>query len=655
MYIYFDDGDTIQWVVTNPSGMLGNQFSSDDGYYEGDGRAFGPYAFLPEKPDRELLFFESTCDFLLDDNIRFLRGAPGAQWPIFGPQGEVIGTQYSYENAQIEAKNSNKSMFIRRGENPIFLPDRTITQNMSRAKYTITTIEPHKLRRGDIVRIENASIEELNADHVVIDGGVIEPAFGYARVAGGEVIGVDLVDAGWNYSKNFYISFIGGGGVGAYAQAFVAPLSEGGYIKQIVMIDGGVNYTSEPIPNFLYDCDNTHFTIYTSRPYGPDPALIYSTSAFQCEGGPSYIKVTSGGVGFDKLPVPKGVYKREIDRAQVKVNLNGTEIANVEVLDGGNRYVSPTAFFDDLAGSGYGAQATVAVDNGRVTTITVTNNGTNYLEPIITLVEESAKLIPLTETIGQITSFNVINPGRNLYADKSLKPELKIDTRVIFLYETPIVFDLEGDFGFYQGLVNNKLCEADVIAWDEQLQMLTLRNVNGTIKEGEVAYVYNKQTNFIAIQAEIILEGQADCELEISGVAKPEGRFIDETSHVSSSYAVVQDSYYYQLFSYVISSSIQQVKYKRHVDEVIHPAGFIMFSDTLIRDDVVTQCRVEEIDLVGSRDVIRDIVVPTGPNPPSNPRVGNLWFRPSDGKLYIFYYDGESYQWVKTNPDLFRP
>jgi hypothetical protein len=80
-----------------------------------------------------------------------------------------------------------------------------------------------------------------------------------------------------------------------------------------------------------------------------------------------------------------------------------------------------------------------------------------------------------------------------------------------------------------------------------------------------------------------------------------------------------------------------------------------MFSDTLIRDNVVTQCRVEEVDFRGLDYEYKDVVVPIGDVPPRNPRVGNLWFRPSDGRLYIFYFDGDSYQWVSAIPERFKP
>lgn len=39
---------------------------------------------------------------------------------------------------------------------------------------------------------------------------------------------------------------------------------------------------------------------------------------------------------------------------------------------------------------------------------------------------------------------------------------------------------------------------------------------------------------------------------------------------------------------------------------------------------------------------------------PIDPDVGALWWNSTSGIMYIYYYDGDSYQWVDTNPTV-RP
>ena len=84
----------------------------------------------------------------------------------------------------------------------------------------------------------------------------------------------------------------------------------------------------------------------------------------------------------------------------------------------------------------------------------------------------------------------------------------------------------------------------------------------------------------------MIVADQTDSRCVVNGSSTPEGRFIDDTSMISESYAVIQDSYRFQWFSYVIASPIQQVDYGEFVREIIHPAGFIQFADLRLHDSI---------------------------------------------------------------------
>jgi hypothetical protein len=71
---------------------------------------------------------------------------------------------------------------------------------------------------------------------------------------------------------------------------------------------------------------------------------------------------------------------------------------------------------------------------------------------------------------------------------------------------------------------------------------------------------------------------------------------------VSEKYAVIQDSEYYQYFSYSISSTIQEVLYKDFVKDIIHPAGFAMFSEMKMTDNVNTPSRIFDVTFSGAED-----------------------------------------------------
>ena len=90
------------------------------------------------------------------------------------------------------------------------------------------------------------------------------------------------------------------------------------------------------------------FMVYTDILCGYDNEITYSTGAYQVQGQPADIEVTSPGFGYHDLPKCLGVYKRFIDRGEFRVNTNGTQIASVDVIDGGNNYFNPTAVFVDF-------------------------------------------------------------------------------------------------------------------------------------------------------------------------------------------------------------------------------------------------------------------------------------------------------------------
>ena len=39
-----------------------------------------------------------------------------------------------------------------------------------------------------------------------------------------------------------------------------------------------------------------------------------------------------------------------------------------------------------------------------------------------------------------------------------------------------------------------------------------------------------------------------------------------------------------------------------------------------------------------------------GPEPPEDPRIGDLWWNNHEGRMYVYYQDNDSAQWVQTNP-----
>jgi len=587
MYIYFYDGDSIDWVITNPVAMMPNKYALDTSGTDGEGNDYVPIKpgpILPPGEDendlldlarRNYIWFEQLQHFFTSDKIRFYSGAPGS----------------NVEDAKIVSiaeGGAPACAVVKRGDPLIpLLLDGTPTYNKTRYMFSVKTNGPHNIRKGDTVHIDKSVHEDLIGYHTVISAGVVEPAVAKTTVHRGKVIDVEIIDPGKYYKNDFYISFYGGGGVGGYALCEVDPLVYGGGINKITVIYGGINYRREAKIIWPEDVNNDEFSFYTDQLFGEDNKLEYSTNSKLAENEASMIEVLSGGYQFRDMPSVIGIYKKEIDRAITNITMEGTTIKKVDIEYGGSRYTNPTAVFADRTGQGYGAAADVTVTDGVVTDITVTDPGTLYVEPILTLVEADGKFISLTNDIGRLKAMDVIDPGRAISPDRSLKPELMVTTKVVLM-------DVTGAFN--QGDVvrqgNSRIDQvtATVYSYDEERQILTLDNVEGKIKVGQ-----NIVCEDTKVRGEVVLSGQCDARCVVEGISSPRGDFLDDTSKLSESFPVIQDSYLYQWFSYVISSPINQMRYKHVVDKVIHPSGFIMFSDLTIHSDTISPMHAEDV------------------------------------------------------------
>ena len=63
------------------------------------------------------------------------------------------------------------------------------------------------------------------------------------------------------------------------------------------------------------------------------------------------------------------------------------------------------------------------------------------------------------------------------------------------------------------------------------------------------------------------------------------------------------------------------------------------------------------IRIAGKYNIADDgqVELPATPTPPSDPKAGNLWYNNVDGRLYIYYTDEDTSQWVDASPDSWDP
>lgn len=87
---------------------------------------------------------------------------------------------------------------------------------------------------------------------------------------------------------------------------------------------------------------------------------------------------------------------------------------------------------------------------------------------------------------------------------------------------------------------------------------------------------------------------QAVVDLTLSGTANSEGYYATARSHVSSKRGFIQDSKYYQEFSYQVIAPLALKRYKEVALKLVHPAGQSLFGEYQLHSNVA-------IDVVSSR------------------------------------------------------
>lgn len=95
----------------------------------------------------------------------------------------------------------------------------------------------------------------------------------------------------------------------------------------------------------------------------------------------------------------------------------------------------------------------------------------------------------------------------------------------------------------------------------------------------------------------------------IRGSGVTEGRFIDDAGKID--YKKIQDSYYYQEYSYVIRSGIEISKYREVLKKLIHPAGLEVFGEILIQNELNLQSDIIENLVLGVISKSTDTLTPS--------------------------------------------
>ena len=413
----------------------------------------------------------------------------------------------------------------------------TITGNTSGATAIIATVI--KFREGA------TQIAELNLDANSVTGDFVAGETGTTidtsldLEISGEIKSIvvkGIVSTGGAYYNTSDPVRVTGGSGNNAATARVESAGAGS-IDDILIENGGTGYTVGE--ELVFNVDNTE---------GKDVR--------------AKVAVVGGGFNLEQSTSPdhfiaeNGDLIITEDRFYVNQEETVGELDHLVMEDGG-QIVIETQTFTDL---------NLAVEAGEITKIEMINKGNGFLQlPLVsdslnTSGSGSSLFACSTEKpmVGHIEGISITNFG----LDYASAPDFTLNRNIL-------VKDVTGSFTAGDSLTSHS---GTVVVFNPTTNILEL----------DTSVDFNTGDSIVSITgatATVFQSTPASATSEIGTVGQTVGSFVDDKGKVSESEMKVQDSNYYQDYSYVVRIGQSINEWRESVRRSVHPAGWNVFGE----------------------------------------------------------------------------
>ncbi len=266
------------------------------------------------------------------------------------------------------------------------------------------------------------------------------------------------------------------------------------------------------------------------------------------------VKIINNGVGENARIVVDGIGKGTVD--------------SFSIVDGGSGYMVGDKVYtnDDDFGSGAYGKVTEIDGSGTITNTKLIFGGHDYKHCQAVIVDSingsRAVLMVETEDIGRVLNIEVRDFGINYFTDETT---IKFNTsmRIVDLNKDGFVGEeVIGDTSGAIGIVEY---------WSPDTGVISVNITSGEFIVGE-RFTGQRYGG----SAEIYDISLAKAKLVEGCLCNYKGRYINMDGHISS-LKYIQDSYFYQMFSYMLRTSKDKEEWQDMIKNV-HPAGTIGFS-----------------------------------------------------------------------------
>ena len=201
--------------------------------------------------------------------------------------------------------------------------------------------------------------------------------------------------------------------------------------------------------------------------------------------------------------------------------------------------------------------------NGTIEKIFLTYGGTGYTSlPTVTINSSTGSTGTVNawgDEIGRIVKLNSIELGKN-YQNAPTPPTLAF-------YNSAVLSNATGTFTVGSSCTTSS-GQGTIVAYNSNTNVLRIKDITGTFTEGQVLSADSGGSGTIA------KNDVATATVNVVAISDTDGRFINEDGKLSETTMRVQDSKYYQDFSYVLKVARSIAVWRDSFKKTMHTAGF---------------------------------------------------------------------------------
>jgi len=420
------------------------------------------------------------------------------------------------------------------------LVGQTITGATSEASAIVSTVT--KFREGaDLIAELSLDVDSISGTFTsgeLVEGISLTLDLTISATVKSIVTSANITDRGAYYTVSDDVTVFSGGNNSAKAR--IGQIGSGS-IDDLIIGNGGTGYSV-------------------------DDVIVYNNTNTNGVQGSAKITVVGGALSLEAHTEPDQFITEDgdsivtEDRFYIEQEQVVGELDNLLMEDGGQIVIEEETF-NDLS---------VPAEIGEITKIEIINAGNGYTQlPTISITTSSGSgaqlLAKSTSGVGQVEGIDITNFG----LDYTTAPTLRLNRNVI-------VTNVSGTFSAGDSLTSHS---GSVVSFDSTRGLLEL-NTNATLSEGDTI------TSITAASATIAHSPYATATAVVGTVGTKVGQFISDRGKVSVDSMRIQDSFFYQDYSYVVRVGQSINEWRDSLKRSIHPSGWNVFGEVTFTTSV---------------------------------------------------------------------